>query len=596
MKSNLIKNIFNLLSTKEKRKFKFLFLFFIITGIFEIAGIASIAPFMAVVSSPEIIQNNNYLNNVYNYFGFTSTNDFLVMLGVLVILLLVISNSIAALTVWKLTSFANNQSHVLSVKLLKSYLSNSYEFFLNNNSSTLEKNILSEVFRGVSGVMLPALLLIVKLIIVTFILILLIVVNPTITFASIFILGGLYLLMYKFMRSYLMEIGISFTKVDSERYKLVKEVLSGIKNLKLNGNESEFVKQYSIPSKLHAKYATQNSLITQMPRYLVETISFSGIVGIIIYFIYQGERVDEVIPLISIFALASYRLAPALQQIYHSISQIKYTLPAINLLVTDIKDDHEILFKDLSDKDLLEYKSLLVLNNVSFKYLNSKKESLSNISVNIAPNTTVGIVGETGSGKTTLVDLILGLITPSSGSFSVDGVNLDKDNLALWQRNIGYVPQDIFLLDNTIARNIAFTATDENIAIEDIKFVCRIAGISEFIEQLPEGYQAVVGERGSKLSGGQIQRIGIARALYKNPSVIVFDEATSALDNITEKIVMEAVNNLSHKKTIIMISHRLSSIRNCDIIHVMDKGSIVDSGSYDELINTSIIFQKLVNS
>ena len=596
MRNNLIKNIFNLLSTKEKRKFKFLFIFFIITGIFEIAGIASIAPFMAVVSSPEIIQNNNYLNNFYNYFGFTSTNDFLVMLGVLVILLLVISNSIAALTTWKVTSFANNQSHVLSVKLLNSYLSNSYEFFLNNNSSTLEKNILSEVFRGVSGVMLPALLLIVKLIIVTFILILLIVVNPTITFASIFILGGLYLLMYKFMRSYLMEIGISFTKVDSERYKLVKEALSGIKNLKLNGNESEFVKQYSIPSKLHAKYTTQNSLITQMPRYLVETISFSGIVGIIIYFIYQGERVDEVIPLISIFALASYRLAPALQQIYHSISQIKYTLPAINLLINDIKDDNEILFKAFSDKGFPEYKSSLVLNNISFGYLNSNRDSLCNISIEITPNTTIGIVGGTGSGKTTLVDIILGLLIPTTGNILIDGIALDENNTALWQRNIGYVPQDVFLIDDTIIRNIAFAATDNNISIEEIKSVCRVAGISKFIEGLPEGYQTVVGERGAKLSGGQVQRIGIARALYKNPNVVVFDEATSALDNITERAVMEAVNNLSHKKTIIMIAHRLSSIRNCDTIYVMDKGRIVDSGSYDELVNTSTIFQKMLNS
>jgi len=592
----MTQNIFNLLSTKEKRKFKFLFIFFIITGIFEIAGIASIAPFMAVVSSPEIIQNNNYLNNFYNYFGFTSTNDFLVMLGVLVILLLVISNSIAALTTWKVSSFANNQSHVLSVKLLNSYLSNSYEFFLNNNSSTLEKNILSEVFRGVSGVMLPALLLIVKLIIVTFILILLIVVNPTITFASIFILGGLYLLMYKFMRSYLMEIGISFTKVDSERYKLVKEALSGIKNLKLNGNESEFVKQYSIPSKLHAKYTTQNSLITQMPRYLVETISFSGIVGIIIYFIYQGERVDEVIPLISIFALASYRLAPALQQIYHSISQIKYTLPAINLLINDIKDDNEILFKAFSDKGFPEYKSSLVLNNISFGYLNSNRDSLCNISIEITPNTTIGIVGGTGSGKTTLVDIILGLLIPTTGNILIDGIALDENNTALWQRNIGYVPQDVFLIDDTIIRNIAFAATDNNISIEEIKSVCRVAGISKFIEGLPEGYQTVVGERGAKLSGGQVQRIGIARALYKNPNVVVFDEATSALDNITERAVMEAVNNLSHKKTIIMIAHRLSSIRNCDTIYVMDKGRIVDSGSYDELVNTSTIFQKMLNS
>ena len=317
---------------------------------------------------------------------------------------------------------------------------------------------------------------------------------------------------------------------------------------------------------------------------------------IIIYFIYQGERVDEVIPLISIFALASYRLAPALQQIYHSISQIKYTLPAINLLINDIKDDNEILFKDLSDKGFPEYKSSLVLNNISFRYLNSNRDSLCNISIEITPNTTIGIVGGTGSGKTTLVDIILGLLIPTTGNILIDGIALDENNTALWQRNIGYVPQDVFLIDDTIIRNIAFAATDNNISIEEIKSVCRVAGISKFIEGLPEGYQTVVGERGAKLSGGQVQRIGIARALYKNPNVVVFDEATSALDNITERAVMEAVNNLSHKKTIIMIAHRLSSIRNCDTIYVMDKGRIVDSGSYDELVNTSTIFQKMLNS
>ncbi len=595
MRNNLIKDIFSMLDTKEKRKLKFLFLAFVITGIFEIAGIASIVPFMAVVSSPEIINDNHYLNIIYNYFGFVNANEFLVILGVIVILLLVISNTVSAFTVWKLTLFANDQSHILSVKLLKSYLSNSYEFFLNNNSSTLEKNILSEVFRCVGGVILPGLLLVVKTIMVLFILVLLVFVNPIITFTAIFVLGGLYLLMFIFMRNYLQQIGIAFTKVDSDRYKFVGEALGGIKNLKLSGNESEFVKRYAEPSKLHSKYATQNSLITQMPRYLIETVSFSGIVGIIIYFIYQGDGADEAIPLVSIFALASYRIAPAIQQIYHSVSQIKYTFPAFNLLINDIKDDNEILFKAFSDKGFPEYKSSLVLNNISFRYLNSNRDSLCNISIEITPNTTIGIVGGTGSGKTTLVDIILGLLIPTTGNILIDGIALDENNTALWQRNIGYVPQDVFLIDDTIIRNIAFAATDNNISIEEIKFVCRVAGISKFIEGLPEGYQTVVGERGAKFSGGQVQRIGIARALYKNPNVVVFDEATSALDNITERAVMEAVNNLSHKKTIIMIAHRLSSIRNCDTIYVMDKGCIVDSGSYDELVNTSTIFQKMLN-
>tara|TARA_B110000008_G_C16977900_1_gene566855 strand:- start:97 stop:1887 length:1791 start_codon:yes stop_codon:yes gene_type:complete len=592
----LLKNIFSLLNTKEKRKLKLLFIVFIVTGIFEIAGIASIAPFMAVVSSPEIIQDNHYLNTIYMYFKFVNTNDFLVVLGVIVILLLVFSNAITAFTVWQLTSFANNQSHSLSVNLFNSYLSSSYEFFLNNNSSTLEKNVVSEVFRAVSGVMLPLLLLAVKSIIVLFILVLLMVVNPFITFTAIFILGGLYLLMYRFIRNYLIQIGESFIEADSNRYKFVGESLNGIKNIKLNGNELEFVERYSKPSKLHAKFATQNSLITQMPRYLVETISFSGIVGLIVYFIYQGDGAEDVIPLISIFALAAYRIAPAIQQIYHSFSQIKYTLPAMNLLFSDIKPTYENMSDDPINKDSLKFKKSMALNNIGFKYLNSDRNSLSNINVEIAANTTIGIVGETGSGKTTLVDLILGLIVPSSGNILIDGNILDKKNLKQWQNNIGYVPQDIFLLDDSITRNIAFSASEESIPIEVIKFVCKIAGISEFIELLPDGYETVVGERGAKLSGGQIQRIGIARALYKNPSVIVFDEATSALDNITEKVVMEAVNNLSHKKTIIMISHRISSIRNCDIIHLMDNGSIVDSGSYDELMVSSILFQKLVNS
>jgi ABC-type multidrug transport system fused ATPase/permease subunit len=335
-------------------------------------------------------------------------------------------------------------------------------------------------------------------------------------------------------------------------------------------------------------------MISQIPKYFVETVAFGGIIFLIIFLISKGQRFSEVIPMVSVFALAAYRLIPALQQSYSHISNIKYNSPILEILARDLNDTNvrniaKNTVQTLPNKDIN-------IINLSYSYQNSNKLILKKISLTIKKNTTVGIVGLTGSGKTTLINLIMGLITPISGSISVGKTVLDDTSMASWQKNIGYVPQDIFLMDDTIKNNIIFSNALTDINIDEVIHAAKLAGISSFIESLPQGYDTKVGERGVRLSGGQVQRIGIARALYRKPSVIVFDEATNALDGITEKILIETIHKISHQKTIIMIAHRLTSVKRCDSIHLIENGIISESGSYEQLISKESSFKKMVDS
>ncbi|MFW9986092.1 MAG: ATP-binding cassette domain-containing protein [Candidatus Odinarchaeota archaeon] len=280
------------------------------------------------------------------------------------------------------------------------------------------------------------------------------------------------------------------------------------------------------------------------------------------------------------------------------------TEPIVNY---DFENWSDIIAEDLSDEINgfvpqsrecvpLNFKYRLKLENLSFSYPNSKNPVLNSLNLEIAPNTTIGLIGTTGSGKTTLVDIILGLLSPESGKILVDDTEINKNNISAWQKNIGYVPQTIYLTDDTIARNIAFAIPDEEIDMDRVKESARLAELNVFIETLPKHYQTYVGEKGVRLSGGQRQRIGIARALYHNPKLLVMDEATSALDGITENVIMDAIHNLSGKKTIIMIAHRLSTVKECDVIYILEQGEIVDSGTYDELFANNEHFFKMVNA
>jgi ABC-type multidrug transport system fused ATPase/permease subunit len=286
---------------------------------------------------------------------------------------------------------------------------------------------------------------------------------------------------------------------------------------------------------------------------------------------------------------------PALQQIYASSTQLKYNLPALDILVKDIASfdgEAQLLPKEATP---LPFSKALVLKDIHFKYPNIDESVLKGLNLTIRPNTTVGFVGSTGSGKTTLVDIILGLLSPTQGKIFVDDVDITDKNISSWQANLGYVPQTIYLIDDTIARNIAFAVPDKDINMNRVAEAAKLAELDEFIQTLPQQFQTSVGERGVRLSGGQRQRIGIARALYHNPEVLILDEATSALDGITENVIMDAINNLSHKKTIMMIAHRLATVKECDVIYVMENGLFVDSGTYQELLENNEKFRKMAN-
>lgn len=585
-----IKILFN---AKEQRQILLLLVGILVMSLLEVAGIASIVPFMAIVSKPEMIHENKYLHFTYEYFGFTSNNKFLLCGGIFALIVLAGSNCYSAFMSWRMTYFGNMQGHRLATRLLANYLSQPYLFFLNRNTADLGKNVLAEVDRIIQGIVVPGMQAISKLVSVIFIFILLVLVDPFLAISVALVISGAYLLIFKGVRHRLHDLGVASTEVVFQRFKIANEAMSGIKDIKLRGSELELLHRFSIPSEGNANYSTQNLLIAQLPRYALETTAFGGILLIVLYLIANKLNSGQVVSVVTLYALAGYRLMPAFQQIYLGLSSGRYHFPVLDIVAKDLSNIGNQKFIQNSDPPLITFEKTLLFESIRFCYPNVQTPVIEGLDLEIACNTTVGFVGGTGSGKTTLVDILLGLLRPESGKISVDGVEITPQNLSAWQKNLGYVPQSIYLSDDTIERNIAFAIPDQEIDHERLIRAAKLAELDDFVETLADRYQTEVGERGVRLSGGQRQRIGIARALYYSPKLLVLDEATSALDGITEKAVMDAIHNLSHKITIVMIAHRLATVRECDLIHLIENGKIVDSGTYDELIGRNSQFQKM---
>ena len=574
----------------------YIFVGILIMGLFEVVGVSSIVPFIAVVASPDLIHENIYLNSLFVFFDFQTEVNFIVFLGICVISILLISNSYLAFMTSVITYFSSMLTSRLQIRLLENYLMQPYSFFLDRNTSDLGKNILVEVGRVTSGFIMQLLLVLSKIIIALFLFSLLLFINPVVAITVIVVLGSAYWGIFKLVKQRLHKLGEATTKGNFVYYRTANEAMSGIKDIKLHSSEDEFVKHFAVPSKKLHGYAAQKTVIGFLPRYLFEVIAFGGIVGIIISLLSTNtlNNADTILPLISLYVMAGYRLMPALQQIYSGFTNIKFNHPAFEILVRDFSSFTDEKVKQIKHATI-PFKDKFEISQVSFSYENSDAKILDKLNLTVYPNTTVGIVGSTGSGKTTLIDLILGLLVPESGFISSDGAEINKHNISGWQNNIGYVPQSIYLTDDTIEANIVFANSRDKINIDKAIKAAKMANLHEFIKTLPEQYKTFVGERGIRLSGGQRQRIGIARALYNDPRVLILDEATSSLDGITENAIMDAINNLSHKKTIIMIAHRLSTVKGCDIIHFMSNGEIIESGTYQQLIESNEEFKRMAN-
>jgi ABC-type multidrug transport system fused ATPase/permease subunit len=563
----------------------------------EIAGIASIMPFMGAVLNPKFVTHNVFFAQIYHEFHFSSENHFLMFLGFFVLAVLFISNLTSALTIWNILRFSLSLGRDLAQNLLSSYLACPYVFFLDRNSSELVSNILAEVGRVVNGIMIPLLTICSRSVVGLAILGLLLWANPRLALMTVLILGGAYLGVFALVRKTLARLGKESSAVNAQRTQIAYETLGAIKDIKILGREREFYDRFSFPMSTYATCQARNQMISLLPRYALETLAFGGIIVIVIYLLQAEHGASRALPMISLYALAGYRLMPALQQIFANLSTVRFNLSALDKLSEDLANAVKCSGEPPAPPARpLPFSRNIALDSIVFRYPKRKEAVLDRVSLSIDANTTVGIVGSTGSGKTTTLDILLGLLIPESGTLKIDGVAIGPDSLRAWQANIGYVPQQIMLLDDTVVRNIAFGIPNGEVDFEAVITAAKLAHLHDFImRELPQGYDTVVGERGLRLSGGQRQRIGIARALYHDPAVLVLDEATSALDNITETVIMEALHTLAHQKTILMVAHRLSTVRECDVIFVMDRGHLVDQGTYSDLVSRNSIFRQLAH-
>ncbi len=599
---DVLRKLFSLLTRRERRNLYILFVAVLLMASLQVASVASIMPFLSVASDPSIIQENEYLRWAYATFGFDDDRSFLIALGLGALLALVVSNVFIILTRWAMERYSWGRNHSLSRRLLRSYLYRPYEYFLTRNSSELGKNILEEVKEVTDQMLKPTLRGVAKAVVALFIVGFLVYFDPVVALMVTVVLGAAYGAIYLVVRSQLDERGEARVEANTKRYQFVGEAFGGIKEVKIQGKEEAFLNLYDDPSERYARNQALYRVIKKAPRYIIEMVAFGGIILIAVYLIAVRESLQQVIPVLGLYAFAGYRLLPALQEAFHGLASARFNIAALTKLHRDLKGLAEAHSSASGGADgtaapplLLEEE--LALREVSYTYPDADRPAIKNLSLAIPARSMVGFVGKTGSGKTTAVDLALGLLRPQEGEITIDGTPLRANNLRRWQQTLGYVPQHIYLSDDTVARNIAFGVPRDQIDMETVREAARRAHILDYVEQdLPNRWETVVGERGVKLSGGQRQRIGIARALYHDPSVLVFDEATSALDQSTEAGVMEAIYDLEGEQTILIISHRLSTVQRADNIFMLEEGRKVGEGSYDELLDQHAKFRSMALS
>ncbi len=590
----IIGKVMALLTTKEKRRMILVFLGVVAMAVFQVIGIASVMPFLSVVADPNTVEENPLINWIFSALGFSTVSQFLLFLGLLVLLVLVLSNATSGFVVWAVQRFSWMRNHTISRRLLAAYLNKPYEFLLNQNTATLGRNILNETNQAIGGLVIPGMEMLANSVVAMFILLFLIFVDPLLALIVTVTLGFSYGIVYVLVRRKLARLGEQRTEANRERFKIANEAFGDFKTVKLLHAQSHFVKNFSEQSFIFSDRLATSVVIARIPKYALETVAFGGLLLIVIYLLATQGDMAQVLPLIGLYAFAGYRLLPALQNTFQSAAQVRFSVASLNAIYEGLEgyssnhDWHE----DQRSRTFLPFKDRLELKNVTFRYPGTTSPVIQGLSLAVRAHSSVAFVGKTGSGKTTIADIILGLLSPEAGEMRVDGVKITSDNIGGWQRNLGYVPQEIYLRDDTVSQNIAFAEDKGRIDMKAVEHSARIANIHEFIvNELPQGYETFVGERGIRLSGGERQRIGIARAMYYDPLVVVLDEATSALDSTTEREVFEAVENIAKAKTMIIIAHRLATVRNCEVVYVIEAGEVIAQGTYDELINSCEIFR-----
>ena len=564
---DIIKKL-NSLLTKRDKQFLILLLFLsIIVSVIEVVGVGAIMPFISVATDFNSIYANKIFNAVYYAFNFSSPVYFVAAFGIVLILFYIFRAVFNLFYFYLLARFSEGRYHLLAYRLFENYLGMHYIDFINKNSSQLIKTIVNEAVNLVQLIS-NILFMLSEIFIVIFIYLMLLWVNWKMTLLlTVFLIINLVFLK-KFVSSKIKKAGVEREKMQQIFYDIILSSFGNFKIIKLKGNDKDILDKFKYASFGYAQTKIINNTLSHFPRLFLEAIGFSLISFIIIYLVLKYHQdIRSALPILSMFVLGLYRLMPSVNRIYSSYNQVLFYLQSLEKVHNDLIYEPE----DLGNEKI-NFKEKIELKNIFFEY-EDNKPVLKNINLEIRKGEKIGIVGESGSGKSTLIDLIVGLYKPKKGKILVDNIELSDKNVQSWRRKIGYIPQQIYLFDGSIAENVAF---GEKIDEKKVKEVLKMANLLDFLEKNHNGIYTRVGENGVKLSGGQKQRVAIARALYNDPEILVLDEATSALDNETEKKIMEEIYKIGEDKTMIIIAHRISTLDGCDRIVKLENGEIIN--------------------
>lgn len=597
-----LKVLYQLLTPNQRSSFFKLQVLVVITSIIEIASLLTIVPFMVVVRDLPNLSENSVFSELYRMSKLNNPYDFLLLIGCVVLVAMILSALLSIVSTWRLSLFSHSLGEEMSQRLYNFYLYQSWPFHTSTNSSYLVKKISQETQRVTKNIIQPFFSLNARLVTVFFMLIVLLFYDFKVALSCAFVFLTIYFIIYSVIRKKILVNGHQISDMTTVRFKLMQESFGGIKDLLVLNRQHFFSKQFSETSLALAKSEGGNATLRGLPRYIIELAAFGSILSLILYLLSINDGgLDSFLPVLGIYALATLKILPAFQQIYASVTNIKGNLHAFESIREDLeKSYHEsdggypVTGVDSDEKTKLLFNKSIKIDGVTVTHSGKNIPTLVDIYLEFPAHKTIALVGASGSGKSTIIDVLLGLITPQKGCLKVDEVEVNSEGLISWQRNIGYVSQSIFLANSSIYENIAFGLPKAEIDMERVLLVARMSHIDDFVSQLPEGYSTLVGERGIKLSGGQMQRVGIARALYTDADFLIFDEATSSLDSLSEKVIMNAIYELGGEKTIVIVAHKFKTIEKCDFIYLLgDDGSILDCGSYSELISRSVFFNEL---
>ena len=578
--SDLIGRVLFLARPYGRTKLGLVFSLSLAQALFQVIGITSIFPFLAIAADPERIRRSHFGMRFLELFPPMQNRQLLLVAGVIAIVALLASNAVNLVAEYARTRYAQNFGHWLRVRLLRRMASQPYPYFLQRNSADLLKKVVGDVMNYSSGVLLPLLDSVARGLTAVLLLATLFLVQPVIALSAAIVLGAYYVIIFRLLARKRREANENLRTSVGGSYREAHQMLSGIKAVKVHRAEEHFLSRFAKHSAVMAQMYARLPVFANSARYLVEPLAFGGLVLAVLLLAAKGRDFSDILPNLGVMALAGYRLLPSLQLLYGQLTQISTMRHAVDEVYdefaaaeTDSSIPRVMRSDGVTPAAPFRWNDAIVLREVSFRFSGTSRLALDGLSLTIAKNTSVGVIGPTGSGKSTLVDLLLGLYQPTAGEILIDGRPLTPALVPAWQASIGYVPQDIFLIDDTITRNIAFGLPDNEVDAARLREACDMAQILDVIEaELRDGFDTNVGERGVRLSGGQRQRIGLARALYHHPSLLILDEATSALDIATEAKLLEALRALAGKLTMVVAAHRLSAVANCD--QLVDLGEV----------------------